>query len=857
MVAPTLLQRLSQTYPDVPQAFLDRVLSLLAEGAPVPYIARYLSHQVGKFTDAQLVALRDAFQEIEALEQRKESIIKVLEEKEALSEEFRSQLTACTDRLALEELYLPHKPRRKTKATAAREKGVGPLADRLWDQSVPVRSLEEEATPFLNAEKGIASAEDAVREARYILSDLMSTDVEVRTFLRQQVFAGAVLRTTAAPAREGKKSKYMDYYDFREEVKSIPSHRFLAIRRGEKEGFLKVTFEYDREKAIQFLEARFLKLRVGSHADFIRETIADTFDRLFVPSMENEIRSDLKKRADIDAITIFCNNFRQLLLTPPSEGFRPLTVDSVYRTGSLFVFLDETGHVLHHDVIEVNVADDEQDPARAKLVELIAKYGTTAIIVGENSTSRDIHVYLRRLVRDTEGLSVPVVLIDETASKHYSTSELAKNEFPNLEPEVRKCISLGRRYLDPLYELVKVDPKHIGVGQYQQEVDPEALDKALKEVLSQAVNSVGVDLNRASASLLKYISGLNDELAHAIVKYRNTHKGGFRDRAHLLDVAGMTPEVFRYCSGFLRVRGASNPLDDTFVHPEHYPFVFAAAQALNLDVPSLLADPSPLEGLDLSTLSVQSDEEDLVAEVLEEIKTPTRDPRADVRLVQFREDVCEISDLKEGILLQGKITNVTNFGVFVDIGVHQDGLVHVSELSQAFIKDPSTAIFVGDVVSVKVIGVDFDRKRISLSIKAAVEELGDAAVAPARILQKRSAPQQRGPQQPRSQRGVRLRNQEGGEGGTERQEGRGGDRPPRTGERRRDNRPLRDRQPGEGRPPREYSTGGEDKPRHGKGQGKAPHREQAAPAKELPANFNSHEDFLAKLADLKKHFGKE
>lgn len=713
------LQILTKLFPEVNAEHMEKLLGYLEEGFTIPFISHYRGAHIGQIDEDTIRAIARERDDYLDFERRRQQILKTLEDRELLNDELKGKIVSAQDRLTLEETFLPYKPRRKTKASAAREKGVGPLADKIFAQDGSITSLEEEAKAYVNPEKGLESTEDVLKEAGFIIADIINTDPEARSYIREHVFNRAVIRTRVAPGKESRRSKYMDYYDFSEAVDHIPSHRVLAIRRGEKEGFLKVVYEFDGSIARSYLSDRFVKAEEGEVRKFILECIEDAMLRLIAPSFENEIRSRLKRNADEEAIKIFCANLRQLLLSPPSPKSRVMAIDPSYRSGCLVVLLNEEGKLIHQEEIAPDY-NRPDDPNKAKFISLVKDHNIDTAVIAEGSASRDIHIYLRRLVRDTAEFSLTVTLIDETASKVYAGSELGKNEFPNLEQELRKCISLGRRHQDPLAELVKVDPKHIGVGQYQHDVDQGLLKEALHDVVETCVNAVGAELNSSTPSLLSYIAGLDLEKAQAIAKYRAAKP--FPTRIHLIDVEGIDAGTFHQAAGFLRVAQSPNPLDNTFVHPEHYELVDRIAKHLGVDTPNLIGHTELLDDLDMEEVVDERFPLEEIREVVLELMTPGRDPRSNVKVVQFREDVCELADLQEGMILEGKVTNVTNFGVFVDIGVHQDGLVHVSELSHSYIKDPTEMVGVADVVTVKVIGVDLDRRRISLSIKAAEDE---------------------------------------------------------------------------------------------------------------------------------------
>ena len=624
----------------------------------------------------------------------------------------KARIEATLDKSELEDLYLPYKPKRRTKATIAREKGLEPLALYLWAQEPGPDPLEIFAGTFVNEDKGVTSVADALEGARHIVAETISEDADLRKALRQLMFDEGVVVSRKMTDAVDEQEKFKMYYDYREPVKTIPSHRMLAIRRGEGENVLFFLIETEPLRCVGLLRDKILR-GTGDWTPHLEQAIEDSWQRLLNSSIQTEIRLELKKRSDTEAIGVFRENLQNLLLAPPAGPISVLGIDPGIRTGCKIAVVDETGKFLAHDVVYLQGKTDTSGAA-SKLKTLLLKHNVRAIAIGNGTASRETDAFVREFLR-AEGLSgIFSVTVSESGASVYSASDVARQEFPDLDLTVRGAISIARRLQDPLSELVKVDPKSIGVGQYQHDVDQKNLQQGLETVIESCVNRVGVDLNTASWTLMRYVAGINERTAINIVTFRNEN-GRFRSRVQLKAVPGIGPKTFEQAAGFLRIRGGENPLDMTAVHPESYPVVEQMAQSLNVTVEEIVKDPKLVEKVDRAKLQAGTF---TLNDILEELRKPGRDPRDKFVAPSFNDAVKEISDVQPGMVLEGVVTNVTKFGAFVDVGVHQDGLVHISELSNRYIQDASEVVKAGQIVKVKVLSVDPKIKRIALSIKA-------------------------------------------------------------------------------------------------------------------------------------------
>jgi uncharacterized protein len=695
---------------------LVSTMELLDEGATVPFIARYRKEVTGNLDEVQIRDIHEKVTYFRELEDRRATILKSIEEQGKLTDELKKKIEAAMEKNELEDLYLPYKPKRRTKAMIAREKGLEPLATFLWDQQPGELPLAGFAATFVSEEKGVASAEEALEGARHIIAEMVNENADFRKRIRQLMAEHGVVVSRRIEGVEDAEQKFTQYYDFREPVAKIPSHRMLAIRRGAKEGILHFEIEIEPEQPLTYLEGQVIK---GNNecSPHLREAIADAYHRLLNPSIQTEVRLELKDRSDEEAITVFRENLENLLLAPPAGMLSVLGVDPGIRTGCKLAVVDFTGKFLEHSVIYPHEPKNDVAGAVKTLASLIARHNVQAIAIGNGTASRETAGFIADFLRQANLTKVFSVVVNESGASVYSASDVARAEFPDLDLTVRGAISIARRLQDPLAELVKIDPKSIGVGQYQHDVDQRRLQQSLDASVESCVNRVGVDLNTASVSLLKYVSGLNERTAHNIVEFRNQN-GRFLNRQQLMRVPGLGPKTFQLAAGFLRIRGGDNPLDITAVHPESYPIVERIAESLKVSLQELIANPQLIENVDMQGFATAEAGAYTLADIKEELRKPGRDPRDTFVRPSFREDVKEISDLAEGMQLEGVVTNVTRFGAFVDVGVHQDGLVHVSEMSHRFIKDPSELVKAGQIVKVQVLSADPKTKRIALSMKA-------------------------------------------------------------------------------------------------------------------------------------------
>jgi protein Tex len=685
---------------------------LLAGGATVPFIARYRKEMTGTLDEVAIAAVRDRVEQLTELDTRREAILKSLEERNLLTDELKGKLAAAETMSSIEDIYLPYRPKRRTRATIAKEKGLEPLADLLFAQA-PTTRPEAEAAGFVSEEKGVASVEEALAGARDIIAERVSEDPQAREKTRALFFEKGVIRSRVIMGKEAEGAKFKDYFDWHEPVAAAPSHRMLAMRRGEKEGFLVLEVAPEEADALATLEPHFVRGH-GPCAEQVRLAVDDGYKRLLASSMETEVRLETKRRADEAAINVFAQNLRELLLSPPLGQKNVLGMDPGFRTGCKVVCLDRQGKLLHHEVVFLAQPEREAARAAATVMALCQRFNIEAIAIGNGTASRETEGFVRKI-----GLpaSIAIVMVNESGASVYSASDVAREEFPDQDVTVRGAVSIGRRLMDPLAELVKIDPKSIGVGQYQHDVEQPALKKSLDDVVASCVNAVGVEANTASQQLLTYVSGLGPQLAKNIVEYRDKN-GPFPSRRALLDVPRLGPKAFEQAAGFLRIHGADNVLDASAVHPESYHFVDAMARDLGCGVADLLRDESLRKKIDVRKYVTDSVGLPTLTDIMQELAKPGRDPRQKFEAFQFAEGVQKIEDVKPGMKLPGIVTNVTAFGAFVDIGVHQDGLVHISQLSDHFVKEPGEVVKVHQRVMVTVVEVDLERRRIALSMRS-------------------------------------------------------------------------------------------------------------------------------------------
>jgi uncharacterized protein len=683
---------------------------LLESGATIPFIARYRKEATGSLDEIALAAIRDRLNQLRELDNRREAIVKSLQERELLTDELREQLLKAETISVLEDIYLPFKPKRRTRATIAREKGLEPLATLIMKQD-PIDPVQE-AAHFIDKDKGIETVDDALQGARDIIAEHISEDQTARGTIRELFTARGIIKAKVVKGKEEEAIKYKDYFDWEEPVKSIPSHRLLAMMRGEQESFLTLHIRPDEEEALKLLQNYFVA-NGNAASKQMQMAIGDGYKRLLSPSMENEIQSTAKRSADEEAVRVFAENLRQLLLASPLGQKRVMAIDPGFRTGCKVVCLDSQGKFLTHSTVYPHEPHNKQDEAAKIIRNLCEQHQVEMIAVGNGTAGRETETFVRTLQLPDVGA---VVMVSENGASVYSASEVAREEFPDYDVTVRGAVSIGRRLMDPLAELVKIEPKAIGVGQYQHDVDQKLLKEKLDDVVESCVNKVGVELNTASKQLLSYVSGLGPKRALSIVEYRNEH-GPFASREELKKVPGLGKKAFEQAAGFLRIRDGANPLDASAVHPESYGIVEQMAEDLNCSVRDLIEHETKRAQIDLQPYVSDTVGLPTLRDIMEELAKPGRDPRETFKQFSFAAGIRSMEDLKTGMKVSGIVTNITNFGAFVDIGVHQDGLVHISELSDRFVKDPAEVVKLHQQVQVTVLTVDIQRKRISLSMK--------------------------------------------------------------------------------------------------------------------------------------------
>src|SRR5882672_9476651 len=692
---------------------VEVVINLLAEGATIPFMARYRKELTGSLDEVALAAIRDRHEQLAELDSRKEAILKSIEKQGFLTPELKKLVDEAETMSELEDIYLPYKPKRKTRASIAKEKGLEPLATLIFEQNKI--DLEGVASTFVNTELGVANSQEALDGARDIIAEWVSENQEGRKNIRELFWQDGLIQATVikSKAESEDAQKFKDYFDWKEPIKKTPSHRLLAMRRAEKEGFILLDISPTEELAIQTLERQFVKSTSPS-SEQVRLAIKDCYKRLLKPTLESEVRVETKLKADADAIKVFAANLKKLLLASPLGQKRVLALDPGFRSGIKVVCLGAQGELQFDTVIYPLEPQRETAKSAIVVLGLCDRFKIEAIAIGNGTASRETESFIRSIGLPKE---IMVVMVNESGASVYSASEVAREEFPDHDLTVRGAVSIGRRLTDPLAELVKIDAKSIGVGQYQHDVDQTKLKAGLDDVVMSCVNSVGVEVNTASKELLSYVSGLGPQLAKGIVEYRNQH-GAFKDRNELMQVARLGGKAFEQCAGFLRIRDSKNPLDTSAVHPERYDLVEKFAKDLGCSVKDLMTSAELRKKLDLKKYVTEIVGLPTLTDILAELEKPGRDPREKFEVFSFEEGVNEIKDLKVGMVLPGIVTNVTNFGAFVDIGVHQDGLVHISHLSDRFVKDPNQVVAVQQKVKVTIMEVDVPRKRIALSLKS-------------------------------------------------------------------------------------------------------------------------------------------
>jgi len=695
---------------------VENTVKLLDEGNTVPFIARYRKEVTGSLDDQIIRQLAERLTALRNLEEKREMVRNAITEQGAMTDELSAKLEAAMTQTEIEDIYRPYRPKRRTRASIAKEKGLAPLAEYIFGQAFLV-PLEEYAAAFVDAEKGVESVEDAINGAKDILAEQFSDDADLRKMLREETMKHGQLVTKAAK-EQTEPTVYEMYYDYSEPLQKAAGHRILAVNRGEKEGILTVKLEGDEEKLLQKLERKLIR-KNSSAVELLQEVIADSYKRLIAPSLEREIRNDLTEKAEESAMGVFRENLKQLLLQPPIKGKTVLALDPAYRTGCKIAVIDETGKPLETTVVYPTPPQNKTAEAEKKLTALIKKYDVDLISIGNGTASRESEQFVAEMLKKLDK-KVYYIIANEAGASVYSASKLGAEEFPDYDVALRSAVSIGRRIQDPLAELVKIDPKSIGVGQYQHDMNQKRLGETLGGVVEDCVNSVGVDLNTASPALLSYVAGINNTVAKNILTYREEN-GLFHNRKELKKVPKLGTKAFEQCAGFLRIAESDMPLDKTGVHPESYKAAEALLKLCGYSLDDVAS--GQVKGLANKVSMTEETAEKLgiglptLQDIVKELEKPGRDPRDEALAPVLRSDVLTMEDLKEGMVLKGTVRNVIDFGVFVDIGVHQDGLVHISQICDRFIKHPLEAVKLGDIVTVKVLSVDLQRKRISLTMR--------------------------------------------------------------------------------------------------------------------------------------------
>lgn len=694
---------------------VENAIKLIDEGNTIPFIARYRKEATGELSDEQLRDLFERLTYLRNLEKRKEEVIRLIDEQGKLTEELQSTIVSALTMTEVEDLYRPYKQKKKTRATIAKAKGLEPLANTIFEQK-DKRDINEIAKEFIDEEKDVKTVEEAIDGAKDIIAEMISDVAEFRKDIRKIIYDKGVIATKAS---KDEKSVYEMYYDYNEAVRKIPSHRVLAINRGEKEDFLKVKIEETDDAILDYLNGKNL-VPDGSYKEIMLETIEDAYKRLIKPSVENEVRNELTDMAEEQAIKVFGQNAKKLLLQAPLKNLIVMGFDPAYRTGCKIAVIDDTGKLLATTTVYPTEPQNDTEGAKKKLLELIDKYNINMIAIGNGTASRESEMFVADMIKEVKH-DIHYAIVSEAGASVYSASKLATEEYPDINVSLRGAISIARRLQDPLAELVKIDPKSIGVGQYQHDVNQNKLDESLTGVVEDAVNSVGVDLNTATPSLLKYVSGVSKTIANNIVKYRDEN-GKIKERKELLKVSKLGPAAFTQCAGFLRIIDGKNPLDNTSVHPESYDTAEKILASIGFSSKDL-KEKLPEVRANLNTVNVSKIANELgvgeptVKDIIKELQKPGRDPRDDMPKPILRSDVLKMEDLQEGMILTGTVRNVIDFGAFVDIGVKSDGLVHISELSDKYVKNPMDVVSVGDIVKVRVLKVDLEKHKVSLSMK--------------------------------------------------------------------------------------------------------------------------------------------
>ncbi len=699
----------------LPVRSIVAAIELLQDGNTIPFIARYRKEATGGIDEIALRAIEDAVEKAIALAARKITVLNTIQEQGLLTLDLRSKIENCNDLATLEAIYLPFKPKRRTRATIARERGLQPLADLLLAQTPLGKSKHDTLQAFVNKELDVPDGQSALQGALDIVAEQWSEDADTRTWMTKHAFSEGRIASQVKRGKKDEASKFELYVDHRESVGKVPSHRLLAMMRGEAEGILKISVELDDSQVLRELKPKLVPNRNFEFRDELLQTVDDCYERLLMPATESAVMQRLKEKADEEAIAVFGKNLRELLMAAPAGPRVTMGIDPGFRTGCKVAVVDATGKFLTHSTIYPTPPKSDTVTAGRVVLDLIRKFGVELIAIGNGTASRETDAFVAELIREQK-LAVTKVMVSEAGASIYSASELAAKEFPELDITIRGAISIARRLQDPLAELVKSDPKSIGVGQYQHDVNQTSLRKCLDRVVESCVNHVGVDLNMASIPLLSHVAGIGPKLAQSIVEYRDSN-GRFSNRKQLTKVPKLGKKAFEQAAGFLRIRGGDEPLDNSAVHPESYAVVSRMAKTLGADLKSLVGNATLSQKLRAEDFVDDTFGLPTVRDIIGELAKPGRDPRSEFRAVKFDDAVNSMEDLKPGMILEGVITNVTHFGAFVDIGVHQDGLIHISQLSNTFVKDPAEVVAVGDVVKVKVLEIDIPRKRVSVTRK--------------------------------------------------------------------------------------------------------------------------------------------
>lgn len=689
---------------------VENTIQLLTSGATVPFIARYRKEATGCLDEVQIINIRDRYNQLVELDKRRESIINSIQEQNKLTDELKEKLINASSLSELEDIYLPYRPKRKTKASIAIAKGLEPLAKIILAQNKS--DINMEAEKFIDQEKGVESLEDAISGARDIIAEIVNENQNVRKPLRELFMKESVIRSRNIKGKEKEGENYKNYFEWEEKLSKAPSHRILAMLRGEREEFLRINIFPSEEKAMEILVRIYIKAQNESSQQLMI-ALKDSYKRLLAPSLETEVRNSFKEKADAEAIRVFAENLRQLLLTPPLGQKNVLAIDPGFRTGCKLVCLDKQGKLLHNETIYPHPPENQVKQAVSKIQSLVNAYKIEAIAIGNGTAGRETERLIKSIRFDR---SVMALVVNESGASVYSASAIAREEFPEYDITVRGSVSIGRRLMDPLAELVKIDPKSIGVGQYQHDVNQNELQKSLDDTVVSCVNAVGVEVNTSSKELLKYVSGIGPALAQNLITYRDEH-GAFRSREELKKVKRFSEKVFEQAAGFLRIQDAVHVLDNSAVHPESYHIVKKMAEKLSCSINDLIEKEALRKQIKLSDFVTENVGLPTLQDIMSELSKPGRDPREKFDFFEFDKNVHSVKDLKVGMVLPGIITNITAFGAFVDIGVHQDGLVHISHLANKFVSDPNQIVKLNQKVNVKVLDVDIERKRISLSMK--------------------------------------------------------------------------------------------------------------------------------------------